>query len=332
MKRKANELRDLELTEISFVDKGANRDAKVVLMKRDVNKMIKEENGKFCVYTEDGKKVGEHDTREEAMAQMRAMEAHKETKKGLLAKLAEALGLRADADDALMADLEKAGRKISAARMEKLKALYKTLADIIAEQESNDEKEDTMKTDLKTLPADVQDMIADLQKKATPDQDAIQKMVNDAVAKVKADADAEIKKAKDEAAAATAATLVEKEARVLKEYEGKVSVFKSLTIKADDAKVFKAIDEKLPEELAKRVWEILKGADAALKSANIMTRQIGSSQGEDSVEDPIGKVNKMADELVAKDAKLSRTDAVAKVFKENPHLYDAYKAATAVRV
>lgn len=333
MGRKANELRDLELTEISLVDKGANHGARVVLMKRDVSKMIKEENGKFCVYSEDGKKMGEHDTMAEAMAQMKAMEEHKDMKKGLFAKIAEVLGLKQDADDELAVELEKAGKKISAARMAKIKEMYRMLHDMIMEQEPEDEKEETMKTDVKTLPADVQELIADLQKKAdAPNQDAIQKMVNDAVAKVKTEADAAIKKAQDEAAAAAAATLVEKDARITKEYEGKVAVFKNLPIKAEDAKIMKAVDEKLSKEDAARVWELLKGADEVLKSANIMHKQIGSAAGDSGSGDAVEKANEMADALVAKDAKLSKTDALAKVFKENPKLYDDYKQAVAVRV
>lgn len=38
---------------------------------------VKEEDGKFCVYSEDGKKLGEHATRAEAEAQLKAIEANK---------------------------------------------------------------------------------------------------------------------------------------------------------------------------------------------------------------------------------------------------------------
>lgn len=43
----------------------------------EVIKYIKEENGKYCVYSESGKKLGEHATKAEALAQLRAIEANK---------------------------------------------------------------------------------------------------------------------------------------------------------------------------------------------------------------------------------------------------------------
>lgn len=45
--------------------------------KEQIQKYIKEENGKFCVYSEAGKKLGEHDTKAAALAQLRAIEANK---------------------------------------------------------------------------------------------------------------------------------------------------------------------------------------------------------------------------------------------------------------
>jgi len=47
----------------------------------EVFKYIRFKDGKWCVYSEDGKKLGEHETRPEAVAQLQAIEAnkHKET-------------------------------------------------------------------------------------------------------------------------------------------------------------------------------------------------------------------------------------------------------------
>ena len=62
---------------IGLVDKGDNEKATVVFWKRKVQKVIRQEDGKDCVYSEDGKKLGEHDTMAEAQAQLRAVEASK---------------------------------------------------------------------------------------------------------------------------------------------------------------------------------------------------------------------------------------------------------------
>lgn len=336
--RKVFELRALELDEISLVDKGANTGAKVVLMKRDISKMIKEENGKFCVYSMDGKKLGEHDTREEAMAQLKAVEANKETKKGRIAEvlsdIKKFLGLADETDETeLQAELEKAGKKISAARLEKLKSLYKTLQDIIMEQESSDDTNgEASKMDTSKLSKAEQDYIKELEAKAAHADAVAKKATEDAVAKAQADAKAEIEKAKKDAEEAKEEVAKERDARLNKEYEGKVSVFKRLAIKADDAKVFRAIDEKLPEELSKRMWEIVKGANEAMASAAIMTKQIGSGEGDNGSDDHVSKVETLMKAELAKNDKLSEGKAMAEVFAKNPGLYEAYKEATAVRV
>ena len=50
--------------------------------KAAVEKYIREEGGKFNVYSEDGKKLGTHSTRAEAAAQLRAIEANKDATRG----------------------------------------------------------------------------------------------------------------------------------------------------------------------------------------------------------------------------------------------------------
>src|SRR5512139_3287438 len=78
----ARTLRKLRVDFGSLVDVPANQHAHVLLFKRatpdPIEKMIREEDGKFCVYSASGKKLGEHNTRAEALAQLRAVEASKE--------------------------------------------------------------------------------------------------------------------------------------------------------------------------------------------------------------------------------------------------------------
>lgn len=222
-------LKNMSLDEISLVDRGANAGAKVVLAKRatEVDKMIKEENGKFCVYSADGsKKLGEHDTKDEAAKQLAAIEANK--------------------------------------------------------------REDVMpKLDISKLDPAVQDHIAALEKKAaeaaTKEAEAVAKAAaKDADEKIaKAQAEAAEKVAKAEATAKEAVELAkaEREARLLREYTEKVGVFKRLPIdKSKDGAVLREVDEKCSPEVAKRIAEILKAADAAMVEAGVLMTQIGSSQ------------------------------------------------------
>ncbi len=83
-------LRNLKINEVSGVDRGAGRGVKIMLMKRDVDeidwdealdvvKIIREENGKFNIYSEDGsKKLGSYGTKAEAVERLRQIEGHKD--------------------------------------------------------------------------------------------------------------------------------------------------------------------------------------------------------------------------------------------------------------
>lgn len=69
-----------ELMSIGIVDSPANEDSQVLLFKRadEVEKTIREVDGRFCVFSRDGKNLGCHDSRDEAMSHLRAIEANKE--------------------------------------------------------------------------------------------------------------------------------------------------------------------------------------------------------------------------------------------------------------
>lgn len=85
----ARDLTNIRFTRVALVDKGANLDkntqdgAHILLWKRDsVEKTVRHEDGKWNLYTKDGsKKLGTHSTREEALAQERAIEANKSVEK-----------------------------------------------------------------------------------------------------------------------------------------------------------------------------------------------------------------------------------------------------------
>lgn len=73
-------MRSFKLHEISAVDRPAQEGARFTIMKRadDLAKMIRQEGGKYCVYSEDGsKKLGEYDTMAEAKQRLAQVESFK---------------------------------------------------------------------------------------------------------------------------------------------------------------------------------------------------------------------------------------------------------------
>jgi len=77
----ANKLKNLVLDEVSLVDTGANKGARISLFKRGatvLEKKIVRREGQWCVTTEDGRKtLGCHDSHAAALRHLRAIEANK---------------------------------------------------------------------------------------------------------------------------------------------------------------------------------------------------------------------------------------------------------------
>lgn len=94
-------LRVKSLNTVGFVDKGDDPKAEIMFFKRKVEKMIKEEGGKFCVYQGD-KKMGEFDTREEA-ERANYDDSKDQAEKSLLARVLKALGLKGNDVTAVLA-------------------------------------------------------------------------------------------------------------------------------------------------------------------------------------------------------------------------------------
>jgi len=160
------------LDTVGFVDRGDDPAATVVFFKRreqPVQKYIEEKDGKFCVYSEDGKKLGEHDSRDDAEAQLRAIEANK----GKMEKLpAEGAGAAANGqeqaaptptEEATMFDVTKLSTEAQAE--------FKKLTDKVTELEGqlNPPKP-------APLPADVQKKIDETEKRANDLAEQVQKL------------------------------------------------------------------------------------------------------------------------------------------------------------
>lgn len=114
----------------------------------------------------------------------------------------------------------------------------------------------------------------------------------------------------------------EREERLRKEYIAKAAGFKHLPVKPEEfGLVLKGLAEKAPEEYSK-VEGLLKVVDEALGQGKLFS-ELGRS-GEGAGGSAWAKIEKAASEIVQKDGKLTREQAVAKVLDEHPELYEEY--------
>lgn len=259
-------------------------------------------------------------------------------------------------------DVTKSGRKISSARMAKLQTLYKTLGEIIAEQEGEEEEMEKQQTPDagaltkighslaamfgRAIGAD-DETIAKLEKAAQGEEVELPEVVKTALAAQTAElakSNDELKKANDELkarldkaeaenkATAEAAAKLREEAE-LRKFAEEVSGYKDVGLDpAKDAVLLKSIEEKAGKEAADRLRELFK-AQLAQKNAGSLMREIGSTgAGGGSPTTAAAEVEQKLKEVVSKNDKLDRGAAMDQVFAENPGLYERYRQEVSVRV
>ena len=118
----------------------------------------------------------------------------------------------------------------------------------------------------------------------------------------------------------------EREIRLKKEFADKAAAFKNIPgEKADLAHVMKTASETMDKETYDKFEGLLKGADAALKESALL-KEAGTTGGSDAGADAWDKIEKAAVEMRKADPKLSNAQAIDKVMKEQPSLYEEYKA------
>ena len=247
--------------------------------------------------------------------------------------------------------VSKVGRAISTPRLGMLKQMRELLDQLIADGEkalagAGDQKNDTQKRSdaevaiseeiKKSLTEEVRKHIEELEKKAAQvddltakyaklekklggdkgkdDQEDIWKGVNPEVRKRMEDLE---KRAKD------AEELVknEREERIAKEYIAKATGFQSLPVKPEEfGLVLKSLAEKDPESYAK-LEGLLKATDEAITKGALFAEfgRGGTASG-----GTMEKAEALAKEVVQKNAGMTKEQALTKVFKENPGLYQQY--------
>lgn len=115
----------------------------------------------------------------------------------------------------------------------------------------------------------------------------------------------------------------EKDERLKKEYISIAKEYTHLPIKADEfGVVLKTLAEVAPEEY-KKVDELLKSVNKELEQSELL-KEYGTSYEGGTHSDSWAKIEKTADQLVEKDPKLTKEEAITKVLEDHPDLYSEY--------
>lgn len=220
----------------------------------------------------------------------------------------------------------KAGRKISTSRLAMLKQMKDMLDQLITEAEASSQNAD-MNMGMGMSKRKEEGPVPDKVIKMEDLPEDIRKQLEEVAELKKKAAEAEeLKKRVEEAEALAKA---EREERLKKEYIAKVASYQALPVQPEEfGLVLKALAEKAPEEYAK-LEGVLKAADEALAKSELF-REVGRSGAGEST--AWAKVEAMAKEIVQKNAGMTKEQAIAKVLRDNPELYSAYRAETEGKV
>lgn len=197
---------------------------------------------------------------------------------------------------------------------------------------------DGMKTDVKTLPEDVQVHLAALveravkaEARAVEVEKGVKPPEEDPWKGVSPALKARFEAQQAETAEAKRLAAEERDLRKQSEYVAKARAFRGLPVNPDDDwKVLKAVDERLAPEEAKRLRELLAAGDAALVAAGAF-RAAGFT-GDTGAADAQSRLDTMAGEL-AKAQKLTPEQGLARAMRtpEGRRLYDEIKAERRAR-
>lgn len=191
----------------------------------------------------------------------------------------------------------------------------------------------TLEDITKAIAALTPEQKASLQKAlgAAPAPEDILKGLTPAQRELVEKAQADAKAAKDEAAANKAAIEKLQKAARTESLRKRVDVYASLSgDKEALAHILGAVETGLGEDAAKKFEETLKAWDAQVKKGGVLAGPVGSRGTSETAENDsaAAEVEKRADAIVQKDAKVSRTDAISQVLEADPALYARYHAET----
>jgi len=245
-------------------------------------------------------------------------------------------------------ELEKAGKKISKENLDILMQAHKLLMDMISRAggEMNMEKkkeDDTLENLEKAMPKEdfmkmkPDEMYAAYEKACTNMKksaeapvikmedlpEPIRKMMEtqqaekEVLEKRLKDTEELAKKMADEKARET--------------YIAKAAGFQNLAVKPDEfGLVLKSAAENMTAEDFASLEGVLKAADEAIKQGNLF-KEFGRSGHGAAVNSVMAKAEAMAAEMVQKSTAMTKEMALAKVWEENPDLYEQYESERGVK-
>lgn len=243
--------------------------------------------------------------------------------------------------EAIAEDVSKAGKKISAANMDKLKAAMRVLQEMMGSMEMDgmepveegckpkvkkSKGDDTMTFEefMKSLTEDQQKaMQAEIEKQA---QEAVNKAVEDVKKSATPEMEAIQKKLDDMAKTnevLAKALEVEKDQRITKEFEEVAKQYQDLpgVEVATFGKLLKDLNQKAPDQYAEliKVLDTNKGVHAENKL--ILMKELGGNQVPEN--DAGVQLEKLA-KSIQETEKVTFAVAYDKALRENPQLYDEY--------
>ena len=253
--------------------------------------------------------------------------------------------------------LEKAGRKISAARMSKLKDALKTLTDIIEEQETEMAEKTgpdanalqkfgaTLTAAFARLTGADAATVASLEKAASGEaEQPIPAAMQELMAKASTAIDglttqnAELKTQNEALAKRVEASEGQvkelTDAASLRKFAEEVTEFAGIGLDpAKDAALLKSVEEKCGKESADRLREVFK-SQLALRAASGLMGEVGSAgAGQTVAKSAQAELDeKVASIMTKAENKLTREQAINEVYGATPGLYDRIREETLVRI
>lgn len=238
-------------------------------------------------------------------------------------------------------DVEKAGKKVSAANMERLKLAMGSIKEIMdqmmqGEMEDGEDEPGMMQGKKPMMPdkdkvkkgVEANMKLEDVMKSLNPEQQtAIAKAIEDAAAALvektktidveaitKSIEEKLEKKFKDENEALKKSLDAERDLRLTKEYNDKAASFKNLQVSGALLKKFSGDSEGYAELL-----KTLEAANAAAEKGEILYKELGGS-GADVTGEKDQQLRKSIEEIRKANPGISNYDAMQKAYRENPDL------------
>lgn len=283
-----NRLTDLEINEVSFVDRPAAPESRIELFKRDAA----EDSEEF--YIDKSLPTSEDVMEEEILGSKERKKRKTEEEEDDLEKSASDSSGSGANKEARMADPDL---DFTPEQEEYVRSLEDKVIDVEGELE-------------KALDAN-----AELQKSddSSDDGEDILKSADPAVVEL-------VKAAQAEAQAATEIAKAEREARIRRETLTKAEGYSALPVETDDlANVLYEAGEAMSSENLAKLHEALAGANEAVAVSKLYDELGDPGEGSSAVED---EITKRATEIRKNDPTLTEEQAYDKVITDDPTLYD----------